>query len=494
MRNLRGFSGEPITWSVSIALQTGPFPDHVVQTGPLPDQADQPLPATAATAAPLSVLVLEDDPQCSDLLVQILEHEGASPFVCPTVSAARQAVSRRDFDLYILDSRLPDGSGAGFYYFLLDKCGHVPAIMLTGLPELSTAVELTKTGLLNYLTKPYSLVQLRACLAQALAHRQRQPARRDHLFTSVSSCMQPVYNMARQAAANPSATVLITGETGVGKDVLARTIHRLTHAGEKPFVSLNCATLPADMFEAELFGAERGAYTGAMQTRAGLTEAAGDGTLFLDEIAEVPIQLQAKLLHLLERREFRRLGSPASRKFGGRIIAATNRPLETAVQEGRFRADLLYRLDIFAIEVPPLRLRKEDLPVLCDAILTELAQRSERTRPQFKYEDLQLLQSYLFPGNIRELRNILERSLVSTPASSAWLQLDALSKARLQRAPASIESSAPLATVRSSEYEVVREALRAENGAIRRAAARLGLSHQSLLRRLKKWPELRVVS
>jgi DNA-binding NtrC family response regulator len=437
------------------------------------------------------VLVLEDDRQCSDLLVQILEHEGASPFVCPTVSSAKQAVSKRDFDFYILDSKLPDGSGAGFYYFLLEKNGNVPAIMLTGLPELSTAVELTKTGLLNYLTKPYSLVQLRACLAQALTHRQRQPARRDPYFTSAARCMQPVYSMARQAAANPGSTVLITGETGVGKDVLARAIHRLSPANQRPFVSLNCATLPADMFEAELFGAERGAYTGALQTRAGLTEAAGEGTLFLDEIGEVPVQLQAKLLHLLESREFRRLGSPAVRKFTGRIIAATNRSLESAVQEGRFRADLLYRLDIFAMHLPPLRDRKEDLPILCDEILTELANRSERTRPQFKYEDLQLMQGYSFPGNIRELRNILERSLVATPASSAWLQLDPSSKVRLQRPVEPSAASAQMAPVQASEYELVREALRAENGAIRRAAARLGLSHQSLLRRLKKWPELR---
>ena len=445
----------------------------------------------------LTVLVLEDDSAAGDLLRQILDHEGFNSVICETIALARQAVAHREFDFYILDSKLPDGSGASFYYYLLERDGVVPAIMLTGLPDLQNAVELTKTGLLNYLAKPFSLGELRACLNQAVAHRHRRAPRQDSYFTSASPSMQHVYRMLRDAAANAGATVLITGETGVGKDVLARALHRVAFQGaerERPFVSLNCATLPADMFEAELFGADRGAYTGALQNRPGLVEAAEDGTLFLDEIAEVPIQLQAKLLHLLENREFRRLGSTQARKFAGRIVAATNRALQAAVSEGAFRADLLYRLDIFSIELPPLRERREDLPVLCDQILNDLSTRAERARPLLRYEDLQILRSYDFPGNIRELRNILERSLMTTPASCAWLQFDPLSKNRLlaeKPAPARLLPPLPAAPLEEQERLMIRDALSAEQGAIRRAAVRLGMTHQSLLRRLKKWPDLR---
>jgi transcriptional regulator with PAS, ATPase and Fis domain len=296
--------------------------------------------------------------------------------------------------------------------------------------------------------------------------------------------------------------VLLTGETGVGKDVLARAIHELSRQNgtpPKPFVSLNCASLPGEMFESELFGAERGAYTGAHQRRAGLVETAGDGTLFLDEIAEVPLHLQAKLLHLLERGEYRRLGEATQRRFSGRIIAATNRPLQEAVEAGIFRADLLYRLDVFSIHIPPLRERKEDLPVLIQTILIELAEKYSKRAPQLRSEDLKLLDEYSFPGNVRELRNILERSLLEISANCAWLLLSQETKKKLgSRNPpgaagADVKLVAPgrLTPLETQEYSMIQQALAVEKGIIRRAATRLEISHQALLRRLDKWPELR---
>jgi transcriptional regulator with PAS, ATPase and Fis domain len=260
------------------------------------------------------------------------------------------------------------------------------------------------------------------------------------------------------------------------------------------------------MFESELFGAERGAYTGAHQRRAGLAEAADGGTLFLDEIGEVPLHLQAKLLHLLENREYRRLGEPVQRKFSGRIIAATNKSLQAAVEAGTFRPDLLYRLDVFSIHVPALRERKEDIPVLSRTILTELAEKYSKRVPQIRSEDIELLTQYDFPGNVRELRNVLERSLLETAPDCAWLHLSQEAKKKLTSkkntvpekaaedfpsAAVSVDHGPQLGALEQQERNLIREALAAEQGGIRRAAARLGMSHQALLRRLNKWPDLR---
>jgi transcriptional regulator with PAS, ATPase and Fis domain len=275
--------------------------------------------------------------------------------------------------------------------------------------------------------------------------------------------------------------------------------------------------MPAEMFEAELFGSERGAYTGAEKAREGLAGATKDGTLFLDEIGEVPLPLQAKLLRFLEAREYRSLGSTVTKKFAGRVVAATNRLLPDEVAAGRFRQDLLYRLDSFTVHLPPLRERREEIPALAERLLNQLAVKYGRKAPKLQPEDGEALRHYEYPGNIRELRNLLERSLLRTPPDVAWLALDAawLKQARpaalatpaaapvspaVSAAPPTVvptEAPAPVAPARelppleAQEYEMVRRALVETNGGIRRAAAKLGISHQALLRRLQKWPELR---
>jgi transcriptional regulator with PAS, ATPase and Fis domain len=278
------------------------------------------------------------------------------------------------------------------------------------------------------------------------------------------------------------------------------------------------------MFEAELFGSEKGAYTGADRRRTGLVEAAGEGTLFLDEVAEIPLALQAKLLRFLENREYRPLGSTATRHFKGRIVAATNRDLVVEAQAGRFREDLLFRLDVMSVQLPPLRQRASDIPVLAESLLTQLAEKYDRRRPTLRPQDLSALSSHHFPGNVRELRNLLERSLLKTPEESVWLNVD-LAWLQSRRQPTvseatptfpptgatpSVPTPAPVAPARpepevafvppkdrqlspleAQEYQMIASALRDENGGIRRAASRLGLTHQALLRRLQKWPELR---
>ncbi len=475
-----------------------------IQPDPTPD-----VPATRPAEAGFSCLLVEDDRGFADMLRAVIAEEGGEVTHSATLAQAREAVNRRSFDLAVLDNHLPDGKGFDFYFELSRRDPSQTVIVLTGLPELAHAVELTRGGLFDYLAKPIDREAFTACLRRARLRwsRLRVNLKGDDLVAS-SPAMREVALALEQASRHPTATVLFTGETGSGKDAAARRLHRLTHGSRSdatPFVPVNCAAVPAEMFEAELFGAERGAYTGADKTREGLAGATRDGTLFLDEIGEVPLAIQAKLLRFLEAREYRPLGGSAVKRFQGRLVAATNRVLREDVSQGRFREDLLYRLDVFAIHLPPLRERPDEIPALAETLLRQLGGKYDRVAPRLRQDDLSLLAAYAFPGNVRELRNVLERSLLRTPPDSGWLALD---RAWLNRGPATAPAvAAPrdatpngaavqaagrdLPPLEAREYEAIREALMASQGGIRRAAARLGITHQALLRRLEKWPELR---
>ncbi len=446
-------------------------------------------------------LILEDDFRIAGVILELVEREGGISVVCQTIAEAERQRKNHEFHVYILDNYLPDGKGQTFFSNLRTQGVYAPCIMLTGVPEIATAVELTRDGLFDYLPKPIAADLLRDCLRRALVNfRIVESTRELPGVVADSPAMRQVYRLAQQAAANPETTLLLTGETGAGKEVVARLIHQLTFRADlaSPMVSLNCSAVPSEMFEAELFGAEKGAYTGAQRDRIGLAEAAKGGTLFFDEIGEIPLFQQAKLLRFLETREFRRLGSTRMVRFEARIIAATNRSLETEVRAERFREDLWYRLNVFNINVPPLRERKEDIVGLVELLMDSLCKKSRRQKPMLKKQDLEALQNYGFPGNVRELRNIIERSLVQTEAGSKWLQveLSSLRKITKSAAPSPAAEVPPsperdLIPIQKQEYILIRDALQLENGAIRRAAERLKISHQALLRRLEKWPELR---
>ena len=462
------------------------------------------MPSTKSNETPpgFRCLILEDDLTIAEMLGQVVVSAGGTAATASTIQRAHELVALNAFDVFVLDHVLPDGRGGSFFSSLREQGVLAPCIMLTGVPEIQTAVELTRNGLFDYLTKPLGLSQLHDCLRRAVAHAAlSQPSLHGFGSPDCSRGMKAVRRLVQQAAANPRTTILITGETGVGKDLIARSIHQLTFQKAEPappMISLNCSNLPADMFEAELFGAAKGAYTGAHQSRTGLAEAAQGSTLFLDEIAEVPLPLQAKLLQFLETREYRRLGHTETLHFTGRIIAATNQPLHEAVQAGTFRADLWYRLDVFNIHIPPLRERKEDVAALVEFLLDTLCQKYERPRPIPKREDLDALQTHDFPGNVRELRNIIERSLLQTPADANWLEMD---RAWLRRtrptAPLENSASSPaspersLSPIEAQEYTLIRKALAESGGVLRQTAARIGMSHQTLMRRLEKWPELK---
>ena len=466
------------------------------------------LPAEMAAANPtgrkFSCLVVDDDTSFAAMAAQVVRDEGGKPTIAKNLEEARDATVGEEFDLVLLDNHLPDGKGYDFFDQLSRRNPDAPIVMITGLPDLSEAVTLTRNGLFDYITKPVSVDALAACLQRArlrLAARETPTSATE--FFGDAPAMREVMAQLRQAAKHASSTVLLTGETGSGKDMAARALHQLAFPDKNaPFIAVNCAALPGEMFESELFGAERGAFTGAEKKRTGLVAAAAGGTLFLDEIAEVPLAAQAKLLRLLEAREFRSLGSTESQPFTGRFIAATNKNLTDEVKAGRFREDLFYRLDVFAVELPPLHKRRADIPKLAELLLTQLVQKYSRAKPLLKAEDLAALAAYQFPGNVRELRNVLERSLLRTTDESKWLAMDlswlnrgSASTAAVTAASASappLPANRNLSPVDAQEYRLIRETLQKTNGGIRRTAGLLGMSPQALLRRLEKWPELRV--
>ncbi len=455
-----------------------------------------------------SCFIVDDDVAFATLAANVVREAGGTVTLAHTLARAREISATKIFDLVLLDNHLPDGKGYDFFNQVSRRNPDAPVMMITGVPDLSEAVALTRNGLFEYLTKPISVAALAAALERAKLRLQARtpPADATEMFGE-SAAMRDVLQQLKQAAKHATSTVLLTGETGSGKDLAARVLHQLSFpGGNAPFIAVNCAALPGEMFESELFGAERGAFTGADKKRGGLVAAAANGTLFLDEIGEVPLALQAKLLRLLDAREYRALGSTEAQPFTGRFIAATNKNLADEVKAGRFREDLLYRFDVFSVELPPLRQRRGEIPGLAELLLGQLVKKYGRAKPLLSPEDLQKLSAHDFPGNVRELRNVLERSLLKTADDAKWLALDAnwlnrssAPASTVVAALAAISNSAEplpadrtLSPIEAQEYRLIRDTLREVNGGIRRAATKLGMSPQALLRRLEKWPELRV--
>jgi len=367
-----------------------------------------------------NILIVEDEPQPRQYITAFLRKQGYETTEAATYAQALKALKRGQGDIVLLDIQLPDVHGLTLLEETADWPNRPPVIVITGYGNIETAVEAMRGGAYDFLQKPIKfdrLMQSLRKLEEIVAMRRelalwRQKQQAEAAFVvGESGTMQEVLRLA-QRAAQAGASVLIQGETGTGKEVLARYIHQSGPRASKPFVPINCAAVPESMLEAELFGYEAGAFTGASKRKPGLMELADGGVLFLDEIASLPANMQAKLLRALEERVIRRMGGTKWIPVDVQILAASNRDLQEMVSKGTFREDLYYRLNVLQLRLPPLRERREDIPALVGFWVQRLAQRSGRIVRDVTPQAMEALQRYPWPGNIRELRNALERALL----------------------------------------------------------------------------------
>ena len=368
------------------------------------------------------VLVVDDEKSMRDLLAITLQKAGYDVTLAEGGGAAVEAIRRESFDAIITDLRMPKVDGLQVLRSAKDLSPDTAVVMVTAMASTETAVEAMKLGAYDYITKPFKLDEVNLIIKNALERKQlraenqylRKQLETQHRFENIigkSARMVEVFDTIRKIADSPS-TVMITGESGTGKELVARAIHFNSHRRDKPFVSVNCGAIPEGLMESELFGHVKGAFTGAVANKVGLFSAAEGGTLFLDEITEIPALLQVKLLRAIQVREIRRVGDTRDVKTDVRLIAASNRDLETAVRDGIMREDLFYRLNVLPIHLPPLRERREDIPLLIAHFLQKFSKDLSKDVKGVTPEALAVLERYHWPGNIRELENVLERAIV----------------------------------------------------------------------------------
>ena len=452
------------------------------------------------------VLIVDDELNMRKVLSANLRQDDHVLFEAASVKEGLQAVSGNAFEVVLLDQKLPDGEGSEVFKAVQQSEPSTAVVVLTAFGTVELAVEAMRNGAFDFLTKPFSSDNLRAVVRRAAEWARLQ--RENHLLRSTVGRLEGESEIRGSSASvvklrefiarvGPTdATVLITGETGTGKELVARAIHRHSTRAAKPLISVNCAAFSETLLESELFGHERGAFTGADKIRHGLFEAAHQGTLFLDEAGEMSAAAQAKLLRALAEGKITRLGSTVAREVDVRVLAATHRDLRKEVQEGKFRQDLYYRLAIVPVSVPPLRDRTTDIPEIADYLLHQIAS-DLKTRQRTLHPDaLQQLLSYSFPGNVRELRNLLERACILTSGPEiAWFDLpDAPQDEKQMHAelPAFVGASLPeefnlRSTLASWERGILEQTLTRTRGSKTEAARRLGLSKSDLSYRISKY-------
>jgi len=389
-----------------------------------------------------SILIIEDEEIIRNSIRRLLDRNGYDTAACPSLESAIEKYRPSDFDLILSDLRLPGAPGID----IIPHAGETPVIIITSYASIPSAVDAMKRGAVDYIAKPFDhdelLHAVNRVLEEARLRRQNAALKADlgrsyptGAMIGKSPAMQQVFNMIRKVAPTDT-TVLILGESGTGKELVARAVHEQSRRANGPLVAVNCAAIPQGLIEAELFGHERGAFTGAVGARPGLIEAADGGTLFLDELGELPLPAQAQLLRVLQEGEIRRIGASTSRKVNIRLVAATHRDLAKMVKEGKFREDLYFRIHVMEIRMPPLRERGDDLIELAHYALEKACRRLHRPPMRLSEDALAALRAYSWPGNVRELENVMERAAILNDGDVVTAELLGLPPAEASRPPA----------------------------------------------------------
>jgi DNA-binding NtrC family response regulator len=439
-----------------------------------------------------SVLVVDDEPGMRTALEANFQRHGWRVRTAGGVADAARALDENRFDLVVSDIRMQDGDGFELLYSVLGNSPATAVILLTAYGSVPEAVESMRSGAFDYLTKPISFDQLEATAARVMQRASGKDSGKKHHVTGAvagsgivgrSPLLLQVLQRAR-AAASTGADVLIEAESGTGKELLAKFIHESSAQSRKPFVAVNCAALPEHLLESELFGHAKGAFTGANAAKAGKFEMADGGTLLLDEIGEMPLALQPKLLRVLQEREFERLGETRSIHVNIRVIATTNASLAAMVEQGRFRSDLYYRLNVIPLSIPGLRDRAEDIPALAAHFAEQFARETGRSTPVLDPSFLASLQAHHWPGNIRELGNFIRRVLSLNPG----VTIDAECFHKELRPPGKVRSALPAGMpISQLEKMHVENTLALAHGNRTQAAEMLGISVRTMRNRIKEY-------
>lgn len=449
-----------------------------------------------------TVLIAEDDKNTREGLARALGGD-YKVLLAESGERALAIMDAAPVDILMSDIRMPGMDGMTLLSRAMARTPQPVCIMLTAYGSVEMAVEAMKRGAYDFLTKPVNLDHLDLLLQRALRSRQvetenatlREELNRHYGLENIlgqSPRMQEVFDVVKQAAPS-AASILLSGESGTGKELVAHAIHRLSPRAKGPFIAVHCASLSANLLESELFGHEKGAFTGAAERRRGRFELADGGTLFLDEISEIEPAIQVKLLRVLEERTFERVGGNETLEVDIRLIAATNRDLKAMVEQGKFRQDLFFRLDVVSITLPPLRDREEDVVLLCHHFLKEFTQKNNKAISEFTPDALQILSAYAWPGNVRELRNVIERMVVLSRGPKLTARdLPASLRQAVQQDPTqgAWRGTGGLTgadSLESAERNLIQAALKRRQGNRTQAAAQLGISRRTLQRKLKQY-------
>ncbi len=451
---------------------------------------------------PATVLIVDDEKHTREGLMQALD-DSYDVYLAANADEAFNLLESEEFDIVLTDLRMAGKSGM----MVIDKALNMPVnpvtIMMTAYGNVETAVEAMKRGAFDFLTKPVNLEKLEILIKRALKSRELEEEnvalhkRLDEKYNfegiiGNSTALQEVIEKVKLVAPTKS-TVLLEGETGTGKEVIAQAIHQNSDRARQPFIVVHCAALPASLLESELFGHEKGAFTGAIDRRIGRFEAADKGTLFLDEVSEIDQSTQVKLLRFLETKTFERLGSIKPITINIRLVVATNRNLEKMVKDGKFREDLFYRLNVVGIKLPPLRSRREDIPLLLQDCIRQFTKENASEPVNIDPGAMKVLQHFDWPGNIRELRNFAENIVVMKRGGTVTeYDLDRKFIHGDDRFADAIALDNPL-SVEENEKRLLRNALAEVQGNRTKAAKLLGISRRTLHRKLQQWPELDVL-